>query len=131
MDSNAAREMILKHKKIYRRKSHARAAKAMAEACLLRRKLPNRVSRILKKHPNIGADIEAFVKERKIGADAWRRTGVLTFTYGKKSIVNPGQKVTYSRIKEHLEEKYNHKISYRTLVQLCVARNRRKISANR
>ena len=39
------------------------------------------------------------------------------------------KKVTYSRIKEHLEEVYQRKFSYGTVVQLCVARNRRRASA--
>ena len=41
------------------------------------------------------------------------------------------KKVTYSRIKEHLEEVYKRKFSYGTVVQLCVARNRRRQSAKR
>lgn len=131
LDSKAAQEIILKHRKIYRRKSRARAAKVVAEARLLRRKLPNRVSKILKEHPSICHDIEEFVKEHKVGADAWRRTGVLTFTYANKSNVNTGRKMTYSRIKEYLETKYNHKISYGTVVQLCVTRNHRRIYSKR
>ena len=82
------------------------------------------------KYPNIGEDIETFVKERKVGADAWRRTGVLTFTYSKTSLVS-GQKVTYGRIKKFLEEKYRTKFGHGTIVQLCVARNHRKLSAKR
>ena len=54
-----------------------------------------------------------------------------SFTYGNKGNVNVGQKMLYSRIKDYLEEKYGHKISYGTVVQLCVARNRRNISAKR
>ena len=89
------------------------------------------MAKIIKEHPRIGDDIETFVKENKVGADAWRSTGVLTFTYGNKGNVIIGQKMTYSRIKYYLEEKYGHKISYGTVVQLCVARNRRNISAKR
>ena len=65
-----------------------------------------------------------------MGADAWRRTGVLTFSYGKNQEVS-GLKVTYKRIKEHLETKYQTKFSHGTIVQLCVARNKRRISAKR
>ena len=39
------------------------------------------------------------------------------------------QKVTYGRIQQHLQEKYNCKLSYGTVVQLCVARNKRRRSA--
>jgi len=65
--------------------------------------------------PNIGKDIEEFV-----GANAWRRTGVYTFCGYQKS----GPKVTYQRIQKHLEQKYGTKISYGTVVQLSVIRNK-------
>ena len=76
---------------------------------------------ILADYPDIGKEIEDFVSARSVGADAWRRTGVLTFD-GNKQVK---QKVTYSRIKEHLEQLHKRKFSYGTVVQLCVARNRR------
>ena len=60
------------------------------------------------------------------GADAWRRTGVITFNGNRKMQKKP----TFKRVKEHLEEKFNIKISYGSVVQLCIARNRR-ISASR
>ena len=41
------------------------------------------------------------------------------------------QKVTYNRIREHLQTVYKRKISYGTIVQLCVPRNRRRLSAKR
>ena len=130
LDSEATRKMVIKQRSIHRRKAQRKFAKAVAKARLLKRKMPKRVSRILKRYPNIGSDIENFVKERKVGADAWRRTGVLTFTYGKTT-EQPGQRVSYGRIKKHLEEKYATKFGYGTIVQLCVARNRRRISAKR
>ena len=62
-----------------------------------------------------------------VGADAWHRTGVLTFN-GNRCLSN---KVTYSRIKEHLEKDYNTTFSYGTVVQLDVAGNKgRKSSKN-
>lgn len=70
---------------------------------------------------------ERFVEERSVGADSWRRTGVYTFD-GNKPI---GQKVTYQRIQEHLQSVYKCKISYGSVIQLCVARNRRRRSAKR
>lgn len=57
----------------------------------------------------------------------WRRTGVLTFD-GNSTVK---QKVTYSRIKSHLEETYKRKFGYGTVVQLCIARNQRCSSAVR
>ena len=62
-----------------------------------------------------------------MGADEWHRTGVLTFN-GNRRLSN---KVTYSRIKEHLEKDYNTTFSYGTVVQLDVAGNKgRKSSKN-
>ena len=40
-------------------------------------------------------EIEAFVSERNVGANAWRRTGVLTFD-GNRSVK---ENVTYERIR--------------------------------
>ena len=39
------------------------------------------------------------------------------------------KKVTFKRIKEHLQSVYGEEISYGTIVQLCVARNKRDCSA--
>ena len=70
---------------------------------------------------------EKFVEECNVGADAWRRTGLLTFD----SNVKVGKKCTYKRIQEHLQSVYNRKFSYGTVVQLCAVRNRRCLSAKR
>ena len=43
------------------------------------KRLPKRVSKILQECPEIGNEIESFVQSHNVGADAWRRTGVLTF----------------------------------------------------
>ena len=53
--------------------------------------------------------------------------GVLTFD-GNSTVK---EKVTFFRIKEHLEKVYKRKFSHGTVVQLCVARNRRRASAKR
>lgn len=92
---------------------------------MLQRRRSKRVGSVLSKYPSIGKDIEAFVRSSGIGAEAWRRTGVLTFDGNRKV----RRKVTFGRIKTHLEEKYNTKFSYGTIVQLCVARNKRRKSA--
>jgi hypothetical protein len=60
-------------------------AKKKVEQKLLSRKVPKVVSKVLNKFPNIGRDIEEFVRSRKVGADAWRRTGVLTFDGNTKN----------------------------------------------
>lgn len=49
---------------------------------------------------DIGETIEEFVQDHQVGADAWR-TGVLTFDGNSKL----KQKVTYERIRQHLQEK--------------------------
>lgn len=122
--------MVAKQWKILKRRARINASKTIAKAGLLKRGVTKRVSKVIQKYPNIGKDIEDYVREQKVGADAWRRTGVLTFSYGKNQ-ENSGLKVTYKRIKEHLEKKYQTKFSHGTIVQLCVARNKRRISAKR
>ena len=95
---------------------------------LLRRRSKH-VTSIVNKFPNIGQEIERFVKDCGVGADAWRRTGILTFDGNCKV----GKKVTFSRVKEHLEKTYKRKFAYGTGVhQLCVSHtidveNRHKI----
>ena len=66
------------------------------------------------------------MKNAGVGADTWRRTGILTFD-GNRTVE---QKATFSRIKEHLEQVYQRKFGYGAVVQLCVARNKRRLSAN-
>ena len=66
-------------------------------------------------------------KAFQVGADAWRHTGVLTFSGNLKQ----GPKITYNRIKQHLEKKYCTKIAYGTIVQLCLPHNKRRLSACR
>ncbi|CAB4038738.1 Hypothetical predicted protein [Paramuricea clavata] len=126
--SKQAKEMVAKQWKRLKQRSRIKAAKAIVHAGLLKQNVTKKVSRILEKYPNIGKEIEDFVIEQKIGADAWRRTGVLTFSYGK-NYENSSLKVTYKRIREHLEEKYHTKFSHGTIVQLCVAINKRRTSA--
>lgn len=81
----------------------------------------------VKKYPDIGNVIEAFVQDRNVGADAWRRTGVLTFD-GNCQLK---EKVTFKRIQDHLEEVYHRKFTFGSVVQLCIARNCRRCSASR
>ena len=85
------------------------------------------VSRVLAECPDIGEVIECFVKESGCGADKWRRTGVMTFDGN----VRVNKKVTFERIPEHLQYHYKKKISHGTVVQLSIARNKRRLSAKR
>lgn len=118
---------IKKQRKLIRRRKKRFFTVKKTEQRLLKRKVPRAVSRILTKFPNIGKDMEEFVKSHKVGADAWRRTGALTFDGNSKV----GPKVTYKRIQEYLNKKYNTSIGYGTVVQLCVVRNKRRLSAVR
>ena len=52
------------------------------------------MSKILSECPNIGKVIEDFVSSNNVGADSWRRTGMLTFDGNTRL----PQKVTYERI---------------------------------
>ena len=62
-----------------------------------------------------------------MGADAWRRTGVLTFDGNSKL----KDKVTYKKIQKHLEDVYNRRFAFGTVVELCIPRNKRRRSSKR
>ena len=125
--STAGRELITKKRAMIRRRARRRREKAIAEQRFLSRKVSKRVSKILQKFPDIGETIENFVQEHRVGADAWRRTGVLTFDGN----TNLKEKVTYEKIRQHLQDTYHCKFSYGTVIQLCVPRNKRRRSAKR
>ena len=127
LQSKEFQEQIKKKKAAFARLKKRMIAKEVTRKALLKRKVPKSVNKTLCKFPNIGKDIEAFAKENRVGADAWRRTGVLTFSGNLKR----GPKITYNRIKEYLEKKYCTNIGYGTIVQLCLAQNKRRRSAGR
>ena len=124
-DKDRARAVLKKKIQAIRLKCCRDRVKHVAQQLFLQRKVSKKVRRIIADFPDIGKEIERYVEERSVGADAWRRTGVLTFD-GNNTIK---EKVTYSRIKEHLQKVYQRKFSYGTVVQLCIARNRRRCSA--
>ena len=119
--------LIKKKRAAIRRKCVRQTKKRLAEARLMKRKRSKKVGKIISECPGIGNEIEQFVKQCGVGADAWRRTGILTFDGNRKV----KKKATFRRIKEHLEDKYGRKISYGSVVQLCCARNKRRRSAAR
>lgn len=88
------KEQVKKQRELQKRKCKSIFFARKAEQRLLKRKVPKAVSKVVQKSPNIGRDIEEFLRLRKVGADAWRRTGVLTFDGNAKT----GPKVTYKRI---------------------------------
>ena len=123
--SERAKRLVAKRRAINARRMHRYKAKKLAERNFLARRKSKQVQSIVTRFPDIGEVIEMYVSECNIGADAWRRTGILTFDGNIKI----REKVTYGRIQQHLLEKYQCKISYGTVVQLCVARNKRRRSA--
>ena len=120
-----AQTIIVRKRKSLARRVRRQKAKTIAESRFLSRKVSHKVKTDVDRFPDIGQSIEAFVSECNVSADAWRRTGVLTFN-GNLRIK---QKVTYERIRQYLQEKYQYKFSYGTVVQLYVARNKRRRSA--
>ena len=115
-------DVIQKRRGAIKRQMQRLKAKRLEDQCFLRRRINRKVKGIVKDYPDIGQTIEEFVKSCNVGADAWRCTGVLTFD-GNRNVIK--QKVTYERIRQHLELHYGRHFSYGTVVQLCVARNRR------
>ena len=69
------------------------------------------MEKIISECQYIGQEIENFVRQCGAGADAWRRTGILTFDGNRKL----KKKSTFKRIEQHLEDKYGRKIAYGTI----------------
>ena len=118
---------ILKRREGIRRKAKRVIATRIAERRFLQKRRSKKIGTIQKQFPDIGNTIEEFVRKQGVGADSWRRTGVLTFD-GNRRV---GRKVTFRRIQDHLQAKYKRKFGYGTVVQLCVPRNKRRKSAAR
>lgn len=121
--SEACKRKAAAIKRYIRRKR----AKTIAKQNFLGRCKSKCLPSIVQMYPDIGNTIEKFVEECNVGADSWRRTGLLTFDGNTKV----GKKCTYKRIQEHLNSVYPRHFSYGTTVQLCVARNQRHLSAKR
>ena len=100
---------------ISKRRMHSKTNKTAASKIFLSRRVLKRTSKILTDCKDIGKLIEKFVSDNNVGADAWRRTGVLTFDGNTRL----GNKVTYERIRQHLQDVYKRHFSYGTVVQLC------------
>ena len=102
-------------------------AKFLAEERSFSHNVSSRTSKVLQDCPDIGNCIESFVQNHGVGADAWRRTGILTFDGN----ANLKDKITYKKIQQHLMSVYGRKLSYGTVVELCIPRNKRRRSAQR
>ncbi|KAL9976977.1 hypothetical protein ACROYT_G014328 [Oculina patagonica] len=83
----AGLQFIKKKRAAIRRKPTRELNKRVAEKRYFRRRRSKRVGRI---HPDIGQTIEDCIQKCGVGADMWRRTGVLTFD-GNNSTFNPQQ----------------------------------------
>ena len=108
-------------------KSRKRAKAEIDSSGLFQKESSERTDAVHKRHPHIGEVIEKFVKESNVGADKWRRTGVYTFSGDTKK----EKRITFRRLQEKLCDHYDEKISYGTVVQLCVQRNKRRLSSKR
>ena len=96
-------------------------AKCLAKLRLPSRKVSTKLRGIISDYPTIGKEIENFVEERNAGADKWRQTGASTF--------DGNQEVTYKRIWKHLQVISSPLFIWYCIVQLCMARNKRRKSA--
>ena len=79
-----AKVLIKKKRESLRTKATRNAKRKIAEERLLKRSRSRKVSKVLQECPGIGKAIEDFVGVCGAGADAWRRTGVITFDGNKK-----------------------------------------------
>lgn len=123
----AIRDPVEKKVAAIKRQVRRKRAKNIADQHFLGQRKSKCLSTILHQCPDIGTTIKTLVENCNVGADAWRRTGLLTFD-GNAKVTN---KCTYQRIQHHLESVYRRPFSYGTVVQLCVGRNRRRRSAHR
>ena len=119
--NNKGKSIIQRLRTAIKLRARRMKARVIAEERFLSRKVSKRISKVKKE------TIEDFVSAGSVGADQWRRTGVLTFDENSKV----AKKVTYRRIQEHLEKVYKRHFSYGTVVQLCIPRNKRRKSAVR
>lgn len=83
--SEQMKQHISKRRQGISRKKQRDQAKLVAKQRFLSRRVNRKVRGILLECPDIGKEIETFASESNVGADAWRRTGVLTFD-GNKNI---------------------------------------------
>ena len=123
-DSSSACEgdkkaFIQKKRQAIRRRVKRLKVKTVTKKRFLSRGTSKKTSKIIQQYPKIGEIIEEFVKEHNIGADAWRRTGILIFDGN----ANIKCKVTYKKIQSHLKQVLGREFGYGTVVELCMPCN--------
>ena len=88
------KDLIAKRRTLNARRMHRLKARKLAERIFLTQQKNKPVQSVVTRFPDIGETIESYVSECNVGADAWRRTGILTFDGNIKI----REKVTYGRI---------------------------------
>lgn len=101
--------------------------KSKVSKLYVRRKATKNVNDIVSKYPDIGEVMEQYARDCDVGADQWRRTGLYTFGSEKRT----EKRLTFERMKNHLESHYHRNFSIGTVVQLCAKRHRRHRSSLR
>ena len=101
--------------------------KKMTALQIMRRKMSKYTKTFLDRHPEVGTVMEEYAKSCDVGADRWRRTGMITLT----GDTNDSKRLTYKKLKEYLEDYYKETISKGTVVQLCAVKNKRILSSKR
>lgn len=104
-----------------------RAKVDIAKECLLRRKTTKCARSVEMLYPGIGEVMERIAESCDIEADKWRRTGVYTFSGDPKKC----KRLTFKRLQLKLIDHYGCHFSYGTVVQLCVAKNKKRLSSKR
>ena len=77
--SEKPKAIITTKRKTIKQRSQYLISKAIASQNFLKKKQSCRINTIVKDYSTIGKIFEDFVQSCNVGADAWRRTGVLTF----------------------------------------------------
>ena len=127
-----ARQLVVKLIARNRRRANATARKSDAVSSALRALAGERgrspcVDAILRRYPDIGEQIEQICAANDIGADAWRRDATLTIDKARKLKKGSG----FRRIQLELSSRFGIDISYGAVVELGIAKSRRKRSAAR
>ena len=78
----------------------------LAKSRLLRRKSTKQKRNILERHPEIGEVMEKYAEACDVGADRWRRTGLLTFGGDQKK-----EKRLTAGVQEYLKTYYGEHIN--------------------
>ena len=77
--SDRVKQIILKRRAALKRQKQRKKYKLIAEKRFLSWRISKSTRGVLQQCPGIGKAIEAFVTDCNVGADAWCRTGILTF----------------------------------------------------